>query len=246
MSEPGAASRALELLEAVARIGPGATARELSRTTGIPSATAYRLLNVLVADGYLVRIGDLSGFALGRRTRELAGAAEGPPQLAEVVAGIRGRVRFGLFVADWPAGTLRLVDRDPDHELPGERTLLAHPHASAMGKIMLAAQPELVPDRPRALTRHTVTAGAALAAELRTVARTGVATEVDELRSGRSSVAVAVRDAAGGVVACLAALGPTGRLPVTDPDLTALLRAGADRIGGLTGARAPGQRGRRT
>lgn len=246
MSEPGAASRALELLEAVARIGPGATAQELSRTTGIPSATAYRLLNVLVADGYLVRISDLSGFALGRRTRELAGAAEGPPQLAEVVAGIRGRVRFGLFVADWPAGTLRLVDRDPDHELPGERTLLAHPHASAMGKIMLAAQPELVPDRPRALTRHTVTAGVALAAELRTVARTGVATEVDELRSGRSSVAVAVRDAAGGVVACLAALGPTGRLPVTDPDLTALLRAGADRIGGLAGARAPGQRGRRT
>ncbi|WP_226365828.1 IclR family transcriptional regulator [Pseudonocardia sp. ICBG162] len=246
MSEPGAASRALELLEAVARIGPGATARELSRTTGIPAATAYRLLNVLVADGYLVRISDLSGFALGRRTRELAGAAQGPPQMAEVVAGIRGRVRFGLFVADWPAGTLRLVDRDPDHELPGERTLLAHPHASAMGKIMLAAHPELVPDRPRPLTRHTLTAGPVLAEELRTVARAGVATEVDELRSGRSSVAVAVRDAEGRVVGCLAALGPTGRLPVTDPDLTALLRAGADRIGRLTGAREPGQRGRRT
>ncbi|MCM3847265.1 helix-turn-helix domain-containing protein [Pseudonocardia sp. DR1-2] len=246
MSEPGAASRALELLEAVARIGPGATARELSRTTGIPSATAYRLLNVLVADGYLVRISDLSGFALGRRTRELAGAAQGPPQLAEVVAGIRGRVRFGLFVADWPAGALRLVDRDPDHELAGERTLLAHPHASAMGKIMLAAHPELVPDRPRTLTRHTLTAGPVLAAELRRVAREGVATEVDELRSGRSSVAVAVRDAEGRVVGCLAALGPTGRLPVTDPDLTALLRAGADRIGRLTGAREPGQRGRRT
>ncbi|WP_224386252.1 IclR family transcriptional regulator [Pseudonocardia sp. ICBG1293] len=244
MSEPGAASRALELLEAVARIGPGATARELSRTTGIPSATAYRLLNVLVADGYLVRISDLSGFALGRRTRELAGAAEGPPRRAEILAGIRGRVRFGLFVADWPTGSLRLVDRDPDHELPGERTLLAHPHASAMGKIMLAAHPELVPDRPRALTRHTLTTVATLAAELRTVARTGLATEVDELRPGRSSVAVAVRDAHGRAVGCLAALGPTGRLPVTDPDLTALLRTAADRIGRVP--EAPAQRERRT
>ena len=76
--EPRAVQRALALLEAVATLGAGASARDVAALTRIPPATAYRLLNLLVADGYLVRVEDLSGFALGLRTRELAGAALAP------------------------------------------------------------------------------------------------------------------------------------------------------------------------
>lgn len=50
------------------------TARELSGHLGLPRATAYRLLNLLVADEYLVRTTDLSGFALGAKVAQLAEA----------------------------------------------------------------------------------------------------------------------------------------------------------------------------
>ena len=147
--EPRAVQRALVLLEAVARLGSGATAQDISRLSGIPPATAYRLLNLLVANGYLVRIADLSGFALGRRTRELAGAV--PDPAAEfrpahtVVEELRARVRFGIFVASYADDRVRFVDRDPDHELTREDAIRAHLHASAVGKLLLAQRPQLVP-----------------------------------------------------------------------------------------------------
>ena len=63
------------MLEAVAHLGAGATAKQIAAHAQVPPATAYRMLNFLVADGFLVRVPDLSGFALGRRTSELAYAS---------------------------------------------------------------------------------------------------------------------------------------------------------------------------
>jgi DNA-binding IclR family transcriptional regulator len=231
--EPAAVRKALALLEAVAQLGSGATARDISRESGIPPATAYRLLNVLVADGYLVRIADLSGFALGRRTRELAGGmAEPVPEfrpVGAVVEELRARVRFGIFVASYADGRVRLVDRDPDHELTSEAAIRTHLHASAIGKLLLAQRPELVPAPLRPVTARTITRPDALTAELSTIRASDVAREVDELRWGRSALAVPVRDRSRAVVGCLVAIGRTGRIAVDDAGLVALLRGYAER-----------------
>jgi DNA-binding IclR family transcriptional regulator len=230
--EPAAVRKALTLLEAVAQLGPGATARDISRESGIPPATAYRLLNLLVADGYLVRIADLSGFALGRRTRELAAgpepAAEFGP-ITAVVEELRARVRFGIFVASYADGRVRLVDRDPDHELTSEGAIRTHLHASAIGKLLLAQRPELAPAPLRAVTARTITRPDALTAELTTVRESDVAREVDELRWGRSALAVPVRDRSRAVIGCLVAIGRTGRIGVDDAGLVRLLRGYAER-----------------
>jgi DNA-binding IclR family transcriptional regulator len=231
--EPRAVQRALVLLEAVARLGSGATARDISRLSGIPPATAYRLLNLLVADGYLVRIADLSGFALGRRTRELAGVTPAeqrsfrPPPA--VVEELRAQVRFGIFVASYADDRVRFVDRDPDHELSREEAIRTHLHASAVGKLLLAQRPQLAPPALQPLTASTITEPAALAAELAAIRETGVAREVDEIRVGRSALAVPVRDASSAVVGCLVAIGRTGRLGVADEALAGLLRRYAAR-----------------
>lgn len=230
--EPGAVRKALALLEAVAQLGSGATARDISRRSGIPPATAYRLLNLLVADGYLVRISDLSGFALGRRTRELAGPHEDVGDEAEpapdVVAELRAQVRFGIFVVSYAHGRIRLVDRDPDHELVGEAAIRTHLHASAIGKLLLAQRPELAPAALRPITPRTITGSDALTAELDAIRATGVAREVDEIRLGRSALAVPVRHR-GCTVGCLVAIGRTGRIPVHDDDLVQLLHEFAAR-----------------
>ena len=70
--QPKAVRSALAVLEEVVAAGPGVTAKEISAALRLPPATTYRLLNLLVADEYLVRLPDLKGFALGRRAARLA------------------------------------------------------------------------------------------------------------------------------------------------------------------------------
>ncbi|MET0199294.1 IclR family transcriptional regulator [Rhodococcus sp. RS1C4] len=230
--EPRAVQKALALLEAVARLGSGATAKEIAHATSTPPATAYRLLNILVADGFLVRIDDLSGFALGRRTRELAGAAPSTEvDYSQVIDTVRGRTRFGVYLATYAGDRIRLLDRDPDHELTGETALTTHVHASAIGKLLLAnrADGNSLADL-RKFTSHTIVDLADLAIELSRIRATDVATERDEIKMGRSAVAVPVRDDTGGVSGCIAVIGRTGRLDPEDPELLDLLRSSASQI----------------
>ena len=101
----------------------------------VPPATAYRMLNFLVADGFLVRVPDLSGFALGRRTSELAyaSAASAPTRsVTDVLDAIRSETRHGVYVASFRSGTLRMVDTDPDHEVVSASTVMRNPHAHAV------------------------------------------------------------------------------------------------------------------
>ncbi|CAN5185496.1 hypothetical protein BH09ACT12_BH09ACT12_01280 [soil metagenome] len=69
--QPSALSNALAILDVVASRPPGITAREVVEELDMPRATAYRILNHLVAEEYLVRSPDLRGFAFGKRMREL-------------------------------------------------------------------------------------------------------------------------------------------------------------------------------
>ena len=69
--QPRAVNNALDILDVVARSGPGVTAREVCAQVDATRATVYRVLNHLVAEEYLIRSPDLRGFALGRRMHEL-------------------------------------------------------------------------------------------------------------------------------------------------------------------------------
>nr|WP_246314860.1 helix-turn-helix domain-containing protein [Kineococcus aurantiacus] len=115
--QPRALSSALELLEAVARAGPGVSAAELAAATGIPRATTYRLLNLLVAQEHLVRLPDLSGFALGARVQGLVEAAA-PVRVVtaarDELARLRAGVRAGVHLLVLRAGAARVADADPD------------------------------------------------------------------------------------------------------------------------------------
>ncbi|MGW0045522.1 IclR family transcriptional regulator [Rhodococcus sp. NPDC003348] len=238
--EPRAVQRALALLEAVATLGSGASARDVAALTRIPPATAYRLLNILVADGYLVRVEDLSGFALGRRTRELAGAetsAEPDVDPGPVLEELRDQVRHGIYLASYRGGRVRLVDRDPDHELSGESTWTTHLHASAIGKLLLVQRPELITPGPlRRVTDCTKTEPAEVEAELRRVREADAASEVDECRIGRTALAVPVRSADGRLTGALTAIGRTGRLHESDSEIWDLLRTYASRLRGAQSA----------
>jgi DNA-binding IclR family transcriptional regulator len=206
--QPKAVQSALAILEAVARLGAGVTAKEVAEELRLPPATTYRLLNLLVGEEYLVRLPDLHGFALGRKVAGLTGGS-GPPPLStaarEVVDDVRGRVRCGVHLVLYAATSLRCADVDPDHPLGSPELLERHLHATAAGKLLLAEQPdweELVhPSRLHRFTERTVVRAAELDAELRDVRRRGCAVQSGQLHDGISCAAVPVRSPAGALVA---------------------------------------------
>ncbi|NMI01314.1 IclR family transcriptional regulator domain-containing protein [Pseudonocardia acidicola] len=236
--QPRAVRSALAVLEEVVAAGPGVTAKEISAALKLPQATTYRLLNLLVGEEYLVRLPDLRGFALGRRAARLALPVAPPPSTAAraVVDHLRGMVRWGVHLASFSTGQVALVDPDPDHPPSDGLVLARYPQVSALGKLLLAEQPDwraLVRDLRR-FTEHTVTTGAELSAQLDAVAGSGLARQCGELRPDRGCLAVAVRGPGdGALVAGLALSGPAHRVAEPNDDLVELLREHADRLAPL-------------
>ncbi|MGQ0573042.1 MAG: IclR family transcriptional regulator [Pseudonocardia sp.] len=236
--QPRAVRSALAVLEEVVAAGPGVTAKEISAALRLPPATTYRLLNLLVGEEYLVRLPDLKGFALGRRAGRLA-VPVGPAVCTAargVLAHLRGRVRWGVHLASYHTGQVVLVDRDPDHPPSDDALLARYPHASALGLLLLAEQPDwraLARDL-RGLTEHTVTAAAEVDRALTTVTRDELARQSGQVRPDRGCLAVPVRHPGDGtLVAGLALCGPATRVAEPNEDLVALLREHADRLAPL-------------
>jgi DNA-binding IclR family transcriptional regulator len=212
--QPKAVQSALQVLEQVARAGVGVTAKEIAEQLSMPSATTYRLLNLLVADGYVVRLPDLSGFSLGPRMGVLIDAAVSPivcTAAREVLAELRLSVRFGVHLFYFTNTAVRTADADSEYPPPADESVLnRHLHACAVGKLLLAEKRDmdsLLVNPLAALTDRTVTSRARLAEQLEAVRDHGVATQTAELREGTACVAVPVRSSSGALVAALAMSG---------------------------------------
>jgi DNA-binding IclR family transcriptional regulator len=212
--QPKAVQSALRVLEEVARAGVGVTAKEIAEHLGLPSATTYRLLNLLVADGYIVRLPDLSGFSLGRRMGVLIDAAVAPTVCTaarEVLAEVRLSVRFGVHLFYFTNTAVRIADADAEFPPPADESVLnRYLHACAVGKLLLAEKRDvdaLLTSPLGALTQRTVTSRTALAEQFDAIRDQGVAAQTGELRDGTACVAVPVRAPAGALVAALAMSG---------------------------------------
>ena len=237
--QPKAVQSALSVLECVALHGAGITAKEVAAALGMPPATAYRLLNLLVGEEYLVRLPDLRGFALGRKVAGLVGAVAPvrvPSAARAVVTELRGRLRAGVHLVLYTATTLRVVDVDPDLPLASTELVERHLHASAAGRLLLAEQPEwrdvLPPSRLAKLTAATVTKPDALDACLAMVRSEDWSGQVGELHDGVSCLVAPVRSPTGELVAGVAVSSGRGAVPVES--LTAARSCVGDLVGLLT------------
>ncbi|ANF32570.1 hypothetical protein A0130_13620 [Leifsonia xyli] len=210
--QPGAIHSALAVLEAVAHAGPGVTAQQLSDRLGLPRATTYRLINLLVQDEYLVRMPDLRGFALGRKVAELADVAHAQDaalSVRETLADLRGRIRGGVHLAVFRNGHVVPVDVDPDFPLSDPRRITTDLSVSALGRLLLAERAARTIPSP---TRYT--------------------TQEGELTPGFGCLAIPVRGKDDRLVGGLALAMPAARLADRD-GLLALVADSAARIGPL-------------
>jgi DNA-binding IclR family transcriptional regulator len=238
--QPKAVQSALQVLEEVARRGAGVTAKEVARASGIPPATTYRLLNILVAEGYLVRMPDLHGFALGQKVSGLVGGAAAPPTVCHAARvtlnELRSTIRFGVHLVLYGATSIRVADSDPDHPFTSAALITRYLHASAIGRVYLADQhdwraawPEA---RLRAATEQTRTSPATIDALLLDVRARGYASQRGELRTDTACLAVPVRSHAGALVAAIALSAPVDRADALEP-LVEQVRACAEQLGPL-------------
>lgn len=202
---PALLPRIVGVLEAVS-LG-ATTAGEVSRRTGLPRATAYRLLSDLAREGLLARTAD-GRYAPGSRLAELAGvdhlAARAPEVLAALGAATgqsaqlyrrRGDVRVAVATVQPTAGLHDVVP------LGAHLPLTA---GSAAHVLLAWAAPEIVERTlPNArFTRRT----------LELTRRRGWSSSTAEREPGVASVSAPVRDAHGTVVAAVSVSGPAARL----------------------------------
>jgi DNA-binding IclR family transcriptional regulator len=213
--QPKAVQSALRVLEAVARGGTGITAKAVAAELDLPSATTYRLLNILAGEGYLVRLPDLSGFALGHKVGVLIDAAVVPTVCTaarELLAEFRLTVRFGVHLAYFTNSSIRIANEDPEYPLQHDEPFLnQHLHAGALGKLLLSEKDDPLSLTSAyglaALTRATIVTRSELAASLNTIRTEGFSLQVEEIAAGTACVAVPLRARSGSLFAGLALSG---------------------------------------
>lgn len=207
--EPKAIQRALRVLEVVASHGVGVTAKEVSRALDYPSATTYRILNLLVQDGYLVRMPDLKGFALGRKVTELAVFVEPrrtPQVVRDLLTEMRTQLRAGVHLLRIDYGRVSIWDTDPVFPPPQARKRPTEATYTALGLL---------------LAPNGATGGGSVDSD-------GLAHAVDA-DSGLPSVAAPIRDDCGSIVACLLLLAAASTV-APGPREALMLRDYAQRL----------------
>jgi IclR family transcriptional regulator, acetate operon repressor len=196
--------RALQVLEAVATAGDGITAKAVARRLGFNLSTTYHLLDSLVVDGYLVRLEDLRGFGLGPKLPalhdRLVAQLPVPRGLGEILRTVHLAAGAGALYAAFRDDDVVVVASDDctAHAVPVISTWRGALHATAVGKLLLAALPAA--DRRAVIDRdglpahafRTVTDPALLDRELATVRRRGVADDRGEFRERLACVAAPV------------------------------------------------------
>lgn len=208
-------SKVVALLDAFTPADPELSLTELSRRTGLPMSTTYRLATELVEWGGLERANG-SGYRIGLRIWELGLQATRGMSVRDVAQpflqdlhqatgenvhlGVRDG-REGLYV-EKIAGRRWVT---PQSRRGGRFAL----HATGVGKVLLAYAPaELVDELLAAgLTRytaHTIVAPGHLRRALAEVRRSGIAFAREERTPGSTSVAAPVFDAQGRATAALA------------------------------------------
>jgi DNA-binding IclR family transcriptional regulator len=239
--------RALAVLETLAGRPHGVTPKELSRILGLHLSTSYRLVNTLVAAGYVARGADSGLFRLAQRVAYLHNgylAALSPPA---------GALPFvhALQLATGESAMLTQLEGDDlvcTATVPGNR-LGAHPpayvgmavaaHAVAAGRTLLAwlsspqieaylARQAATPNSPFPVTNPAV-----LRAELERIRLAGYALDRGEGHPEICCIAAPVFDPTGAVVSSVSLMVSCARLGREERTLVATTLAVARAIGGL-------------
>ncbi len=241
-SVPSSASKALALLEVIARAQGGlAGVSEVAVALGMPKSTTHRLLKTLEEHGLVGRAGqkyrignaffELSEAARWSQYGELREIANEPLSYLFDRAG--GTVHLAVIVGRDVLYLEKITERS-GCRLPSRVGARFPATCTALGKAILAFSDRLavsaVVGAPlHRATRYSIRTPRQLSGQLQAARSAGIAYEFEEARLGAACVAAPVL-VGGKAVAAVSICRPTaGRSPVSDN----LVRSTADRIAQL-------------
>ena len=247
--------RALNLLELLASDGEALGVTELSKRLNIDKSMVYRLLSTLAIRGYVEQDEESRKYSLGLKVVELAGMklstveifSVARPLLKELVKRTGETAHLAMMVQH----EIICLDKEEGPAILNIRGGIGDkypPHASAIGKAILAYLPDeemKVIFRKHGMpkyTSRTVTSLSVLKKNLKSIREQGYALNDEETYIGVRSIAAPVRERKGVVVASLGISGPVQRL--TDEKMESLVEAVieiADRVSAELGHYAPPQ-----
>ncbi|WP_442574122.1 IclR family transcriptional regulator [Microbacterium sp. F51-2R] len=213
------------------------TASEIGRHAGLPSSTAHRLVDELVAEGLLDRDDD-HRVRLGLRLWELALRGSRALRLRQAalpsMERIQARVREHTQLAVLEQDSALFLERLSHPEAGANITRVAGRlplHASSSGLVLLAYADPALQERVfagplPALAPETTTDAASLRRTLAEIRRRGFVVSPGSVEAVSTGVAVPVRDETGEVVAALSVVLPRETPP--EVAIAELLRATRD------------------
>jgi DNA-binding IclR family transcriptional regulator len=242
--------RAAAILDAVACRPEGIGLSQISAEVGLHSSTAFHLIQTLVSLGFLLQLTDSRRYRIGPRLFTLAAGALDETMLlalaTPILERLSGATGYASHLAVRSKQDIVVIARTA---ATGLLQLAGHPgatrpaHATAIGKMLLAAMPENDLDRLLealplpAFTPHTITDAQALRGEIEKARRVGLALDNCELDRDVRCLAVPIHDFAGRCIAAMGISGPAWRLvPDAVEQLAHQLRAAAAELSAQLGA----------
>jgi len=265
-----AAAKALELLSVFSFREPRLSLADLAMRTGIPRATAFRLLSTLEQSGFLAK--EHGAYQLGIKCFVLGNIVAGGLDLRETahphLAALRDSTRetTQLAILDhWQVVYLeRMLSPLPVGFMRSRAGAILPAYCTGLGKTLLAFRPEgeveawAATQTFTALTPRTITSAKRLMRELRAIRERGYGLDEEEREKGVCCIAAPVRSHSGQVVAAISVAGPSQRMPraLAGSDMAGAVVAaaaaisidlGAESVGRveLYGAASPAHGGRR-
>lgn len=212
-------TRAAQVIDAVAATKEGVTLKKISEAVGLPASTTHRIVNSLVAIGYLATSENDKTYHLGRRLVRVMHVAFGSRNVQAVADPILSRLlrQFGqvFYVNQLIVDKVRLVAfamlevAERALIVPGEYSPI---HATASGKAIFAFQERSAIDQQLAkplqkYLPNTIIDPEIVREELEHVRKQGYAVTHSEFELGVTALAVPIDIPYAGVVFSIGVTG---------------------------------------
>jgi DNA-binding IclR family transcriptional regulator len=219
--------QSIERSSAVLRLlagGPGRLrVKEIADALGLPKSTAQSILRTLTHIGFAEQDPRTARYRLGRGLLDLGSTGLDANELraralnwADTLASRSGEEVHVGALRDEGVLVVHHVFRPDDSAQSMDTGSVVPPHATALGKVLLAYQAAAADDVAarglQAYTRRTVTTRPALARALTETRARGWALSVEEWQAGRAGIAAPLRTFGGLVAGAIGISGPVERL----------------------------------
>jgi len=222
-----AAAKALELLSVFSFRESRLSLADLASRTGIPRATAFRLLSTLEQSGFLDKVH--GAYQLGIKCFVLGNIVAGGLDLRETarphLAALRETTRETTQIAildHWQVVYLeRMLSSMSVGYMRSRAGAILPAYCTGLGKTLLAYRPEAdvqawaATQKFAALTPRTITSAKRLLKDLTVIRERGYGLDEEEREKGVTCIAAPICNHNGDVVAAISVAGPTERMPRT-------------------------------